>query len=160
MDKLYNILIPEKTRATMAPTTLPPAASKVSITTTRGTATDNKTGTAPQYFVFIYSYFIRIGDKKKSHTKEKSAGLDICNQPGNMKWDPNRIFSQCGLENWQMTSRNKGNLFHAPKSYMCHLTAIHEFKLKLASRNAPIGTKSSIFRPMWPLNVMDDIEKL
>ena len=48
------------------------------------------------------------------------------------------------------------NLFHVSKSYVCHLIAIREFKLELSSRNAPIGAKSAIFRPViltfdgWP----------
>ena len=107
-----------------------------------------------------------------------------------------------------------GNLFHAPKSYVCHFIAIHVFKLELSSRNAQIGSqiiyftapvtlihvidgwprktighlfyatsnfvphfvgiceftlelqsgnaqlgwKSSIFCPMWPWNLMDDLD--
>ena len=49
-----------------------------------------------------------------------------------------------------------GNLFQAPKSFVCHFIAIHEFKLELSSGNTQIGAKSSIFQPLWPSNLMDD----
>ena len=39
------------------------------------------------------------------------------------------------------------------------LIAIGEFKLKLQSGNAQIGTKSTIFCPMWLWNLTNDLEK-
>ena len=52
-----------------------------------------------------------------------------------------------------------GNLFHASISYVCHIIAIHKFILEFSSRNAQIAAKSLIFRPMWPWNLTDDLEK-
>ena len=49
-------------------------------------------------------------------------------------------------------------LFYATLSFVHHFKAIGEFK-QLQSRNAQFGTKSAIFCPAWPWNLMDDIEK-
>ena len=69
-----------------------------------------------------------------------------------LKSDPNRFFSACmtlKFESWPQITI--GNLFHASKSYVCHLIAIREFKLELSSRNAQIWAKSSIFSALVPL---------
>ena len=42
---------------------------------------------------------------------------------------------------------------------MHHFKSIGEFKLKLHSGNAQFGSKSAIFCPLWPWNLMDDIGK-
>ena len=52
-----------------------------------------------------------------------------------------------------------GHLFHATSSFMDHFVAIGEFKLELQSGNAQFGSKSTIFRAVWPWNLMDDLEK-
>ena len=52
-----------------------------------------------------------------------------------------------------------GYLFYVASSFMDHFIAISEFKLKLQSRNAPFGSKSAIFCPVWPWNLTDDLEK-
>ena len=39
------------------------------------------------------------------------------------------------------------NLFHAPRSYVCHFVVIHKFKLELSFGNAKIGAKSLFFDP-------------
>ena len=52
-----------------------------------------------------------------------------------------------------------GHLFYVASSLMYHFIAISEFKLKLQSGNAQFGSKSSIFCPVWPWNLMDDLEK-
>ena len=43
---------------------------------------------------------------------------------------------------------------------MHHLKAIGEFKLELQYGNAQFGSKSAIFSPVWPWNLMDDLEKI
>ena len=52
-----------------------------------------------------------------------------------------------------------GHLFYASASSVHHLVTIGEFKLELQSRNAQIGSKSTIFLAAWPWNLMDDLEK-
>ena len=52
-----------------------------------------------------------------------------------------------------------GHLFCATSSFMHHFVAISEFKLELQSGNAQFGSKSTIFRPVWPCNLVDDLEK-
>ena len=52
-----------------------------------------------------------------------------------------------------------GHLFYATSSFVLDSVAIRGFKLKIQSRNAQFRSKSSIFRPMWPWNLMDDLEK-
>ena len=51
-----------------------------------------------------------------------------------------------------------GHLFYATPSFVHHLKTIGEFKLELQSGNAQFGSKSAIFCPMWPRNLMDDLE--
>ena len=52
-----------------------------------------------------------------------------------------------------------GHLFYATSSFMHHFIAIGEFRLELQSGNAQFGSKSTIFRAVWPWNLMDDLEK-
>ena len=52
-----------------------------------------------------------------------------------------------------------GHLSYAASSFVHHFIAIGEFKLELQSGNAQFGSKSAIFCPMWPLNLMDDLKK-
>ena len=52
-----------------------------------------------------------------------------------------------------------GHLFYGTSSFMHHFVAIGEFKLELQSGNAQFGSKSTIFRAVWPWNMMDDLEK-
>ena len=51
------------------------------------------------------------------------------------------------------------HLFYVASSFMHHLIAISEFKLKLQSGNSQFGSKSGIFWPVWPWNLTDDLEK-
>ena len=62
---------------------------------------------------------------------------------------------------WNLTDdlQNDREPLPCSKGYLCHFIAIHEFKFELSSGNAQIGAKSSIFRPLWPRNMTDDIEK-
>ena len=56
--------------------------------------------------------------------------------------------------------RTIGHLFYVALScFMHHFIAIGEFKLKLHSGNAQFGSKLAIFCPVWPWNLMDDLEK-
>ena len=44
-------------------------------------------------------------------------------------------------------------------SFVQHFLAIGEFKLELQSGNAQSGSNSTIFRAVWPWNLMDNLEK-
>ena len=52
-----------------------------------------------------------------------------------------------------------GHLFHITSSFVHHLKSLGEFKPELLSGNAQFGSKSMIFCPVWPRNLMDDLEK-
>ena len=52
-----------------------------------------------------------------------------------------------------------GHLFYVASIFMHHFIAIGEFKLKLRSGNARFGSKSTIYCPVWPRNLTDDLEK-
>ena len=52
-----------------------------------------------------------------------------------------------------------GHLFYATSSFVHHFVAIGEFKLELQSGNAQFGSNSTIFRAVWPWNLMDDLEQ-
>ena len=51
-----------------------------------------------------------------------------------------------------------GHLFCIMSSFVYHFKVIGEFELELQSGNAQFGSKSAIFCPMWPRNLMDDLE--
>ena len=62
------------------------------------------------------------------------------------------------LDRWHK-KETISNLSHAPRCYVFHLPAIHEFKLEFSSGNIQIGGKLSIFQPLWPWNLMDDLKQ-
>ena len=51
-----------------------------------------------------------------------------------------------------------GHLSYTTSSVVHHLIAICQFKLELQSRKAQFVSKSTIFCPAWPWNLMDDLE--
>ena len=51
------------------------------------------------------------------------------------------------------------HLFYTTWSFVHHSKAIGEFKLEWQSGNAQLGSKSAMFCPMWPWNLMDDLKK-
>ena len=52
-----------------------------------------------------------------------------------------------------------GHIYYVASSFVHHFITISEFKLKLQSGNARFGSKSANFCPVWPWNLMVDIEK-
>ena len=52
-----------------------------------------------------------------------------------------------------------GHPFYTSLSFVHHFKAISEFKLELQFGNAQFGSKLAIFCPVWPWNLMDDLEK-
>ena len=51
-----------------------------------------------------------------------------------------------------------GHLFYTTSSFVHHFKFIGGFKQELQSGNAQFRSKSAIFGPMWPWNLMDDLE--
>ena len=51
------------------------------------------------------------------------------------------------------------HLFYTTSSFVYHFKSIGEFKLKLHSGNTQFWSKSAIFCPLWPWNLMDDLGK-
>ena len=51
------------------------------------------------------------------------------------------------------------HLFNATSSFVHHFVAIGDSKLELQSGNAQFGSTSTIFRAVWPCNLMYDLEK-
>ena len=74
-----------------------------------------------------------------------------------------QLFEPCDHEIWRMNLKNnKAPLLssdYATWSFLHHLVAICEFKLELQSGNDQSGSKLTIFRAVWPWNLMDDLEK-
>ena len=56
---------------------------------------------------------------------------------------------------WKTT----GHLFCTTSSSVHDFVAIGEFKLELQSGNAQFGSNLTIFRAVWPINLMDDLER-
>ena len=52
-----------------------------------------------------------------------------------------------------------GHLFYTTSSFVHHFKSIGDLKLKLQSGNAQFGSKSAIFCPASPWNLMDDLGK-
>ena len=69
------------------------------------------------------------------------------------------IFVLYDLEIWWWPWKTIRHLFYTTLSFVHHFKAIGEFKLELQSRNAQFGSKSTISCPVWPWNLMDDLEK-
>ena len=56
-------------------------------------------------------------------------------------------------------SKTIGHLFYTTSTFVQHLIAIGEAKLELQSGNTQSGSNSKFFRPVWPWNLTDDLEK-
>ena len=52
-----------------------------------------------------------------------------------------------------------GHLFYSTLSYVHHLLAIGDFKLEIQSWNDQFGSKSTIFRALWPCHLTYDLQK-
>ena len=52
-----------------------------------------------------------------------------------------------------------GHTFFTLLSFVHHFKTMGKFKLELLSGNAQFGSKSAIFCPVWPWNLMDDLGK-
>ena len=93
----------------------------------------------------------------------KSEGFESCNRPIVRK---RPIWVKIGDVLYRVTLKfdgwpwkTKGHLSFAVSSFVQHFIAIGEFKLELQSGNAQFGSNSTIFRAVWPWNLMYDLEK-
>ena len=68
------------------------------------------------------------------------------------------FFSRVTLQFDAWPWKKIGHLFYATSSFVHHFLAIGDFKLELQSRNAQFGSNSTIFRAVWPCNLMYDLE--
>ena len=66
------------------------------------------------------------------------------------------MFSPSDLEIVWMTSKKIGHLFYTRSSFVHHFKSIGEFKLMLHSGHDQFGSKSAVYFPMRPWNLMDD----
>ena len=75
-------------------------------------------------------------------------------------WVKIRNFLSCVTLNFDVWPwKTIGHLFYATWSFVHHFKAINEFKLELQSGNTQVGSKSTIFCPVWLWNLIDDLEK-
>ena len=82
----------------------------------------------------------------------RCSGDKPLSEPMMVSW---RIYAPLGLNELKTI----GHLFYVTSSFVHHFIPIGEFKLELQSRNAQIGSKSTIFLAVWPSNWTDDLEK-
>ena len=72
-----------------------------------------------------------------------------------------RFFGPCDQIWWMTLKNNRAPLIclYATPSFVHHSVVICQLKLELQYGNAQCGSKSSIFRTLWPWNLTDDLEQ-
>ena len=85
------------------------------------------------------------------------AGVTVRKRPIWVKF--NDFFSHVTLKFDVWSWKTTGQLVYALSSFVHHFIAIGDFKLELQSRNSQFGSNLTIFRPVWPWNLKDDLEK-
>ena len=82
-------------------------------------------------------------------------------QSGNAQFESkSTIFFSCVTFKFDVWPwKTIGHLFHATSSFVHHFVAIGDFKLEIQSGNAQFGSKLTIFRAVWPCNLMYDLEQ-
>ena len=99
----------------------------------------------------------------RSKEQGKSEGFESCDRPIVRKrpiWV--KIGDVLSHVTWKFDGwpwKTIGHLFFAVSSFVQHFIAISEFKLELQSENAQFGSRSMIFRAVWPCNLTYDLEK-
>ena len=68
------------------------------------------------------------------------------------------FLSRTSLKYWEWPWKTVGHPFYPTSSFLYYFVAIGEFKLELQSGNAQFGSKSAIFRPVWPRSLKDDLK--
>ena len=113
---------------------------------------------------YIYCYpFKDHYHKTRVNKQGKSEGFDSCDWPCNLaysNWIKIVDFSaRVTLKFDEWPQKTIGHLFYTTSSFVHHFKSISWFKLELQSGNAQFGTKSAIFCPVWPWNLIDDLVK-
>ena len=85
------------------------------------------------------------------------AGVTVRKRPIWVKID--EFFSRVTLQFDVWPWKTIEHLFYATSSFVHHFVAIGDFKLELQSGNVQFGSNSTIFRAVWPCNLMYDLEK-
>ena len=93
----------------------------------------------------------------------KSEGFESCDRPIVRK---RSIWVKIGDVLYRVTLKfdgwpwkTIGHLSVVVSSFVQHFIAIGEFKLELQSGNVQFGSNSTIFRAVWPWNLIYDLEK-
>ena len=93
----------------------------------------------------------------------KSEGFESCDRPIVRKcpiWlKISDVLSRVTLKFDGWPWKTIGHLSFVVSSSVQHFIAIGEFKLKLQSGNTQFGSNWTIFRAVWPWNLMDDLGK-
>ena len=118
--------------------------------------------TSPWSLIITLENFMMI--RWWEHSEQgKSEGFESCDWPIVRK---RPIWVKIGDVLYRMTLKfdgwpwkTIGHLSFAVSSFVQHFIAIGEFKLELQSGNAHFGSNSTIFRAVWPWNLMYDLEK-
>ena len=84
-------------------------------------------------------------------------GVTVRKRPIWVKIDD--FFSRVTLQFDMWTWKIIAHLFYATSSFVHHFVAIGEFKVEQQSGNAQFGSKSTIFRAVWPWNLTYDLEQ-
>ena len=118
---------------------------------------------------FRSHWWIQIGVTVRKHPILHQALCIISNPSVNLNWSytPEKLNSgrlgdflslvTLKFDGWPW--KTIGHLFYTTSSFVHHFKSIGELKLKLPSRNAQFGSKSSIFCPVWPWNLTDALKK-
>ena len=100
--------------------------------------------------------FIKLCASFQSHWWIQT-GVTVRNCPIRVKLSDFLSIVTLKFDGWPW--KTIGHLFYVVSSFVRHFIAIGEYKLKLQSRNAQFGSKSAIDCPVWPWNLMNDLEK-
>ena len=106
--------------------------------------------------------FIHLGFFAFLCKQGKSEGFDSCDRPSKLTQIRFKLPIFQPVWPWNLTDdlkKFKVHLFYITSSFVHHLKPIGEFKLELLSGNTQFRSKSMIFCPVWPWNLMDDLEK-
>ena len=110
------------------------------------------------YVCSCFTVVFIVGDKQG-----KSEGFESCDRPIVRKcpiWlKISDVLSRVTLKFDGWPWKTIWHLSFVVSSSVQHFIAIGEFKLKLQSGNAQFGSNWTIFRAVWPWNLMDDLGK-
>ena len=103
-----------------------------------------------------FLFYIKLCASFRSHWWIQT-WVTVQKRPIWVKFDDfqSRVTSKFDVWPWKTI----GHLFYATSSFVHHFITISDFKLEIQYGNAQFGSKSTIFRAVWPWNLMCDLEK-